>query len=156
VVTSAVSNQVGFSKFYLKNWHGSHSLADVGPKTIGTVEVPTTTIARFCSDHGIQRISILKIDVEGFELEVLQGAESLLKNKMIDLVLFEYCPIFYKQRGIDSRDPLFFLLDMGYKLMELKGNPVDIEAIADYEETDLLAIPSVSPNFSLIQQNLVN
>jgi FkbM family methyltransferase len=36
-----------------------------------------------------QTISILKVDVEGFELEVLQGAQELLKSQTIQHVFFE-------------------------------------------------------------------
>ena len=35
-------------------------------------------------------IDLLKIDVEGFELEVLKGATQLLQNKRIAMVIFEF------------------------------------------------------------------
>ena len=37
----------------------------------------------------LNRIHFLKIDVEGFESDVLTGASSLLAEKKIDYILFE-------------------------------------------------------------------
>ncbi len=44
----------------------------------------------FAKDEGIRHIDILKIDAEGSELAVLQGAERLLKEKRIDIIQFEF------------------------------------------------------------------
>jgi len=45
---------------------------------------------RYCLEHGIERIDVLKIDVEGAEHRVLAGFESLLARRAIGLVQFEY------------------------------------------------------------------
>ena len=39
-----------------------------------------TTLDAFCEQNGIQRIDIVKTDTEGFDLQVLRGAKSLLTN----------------------------------------------------------------------------
>ena len=52
------------------------------------IEARVTTIAAFCAEQDIQRIGLLKIDVEGFEAEVLRGAQDVLPN--IDAVQFEF------------------------------------------------------------------
>lgn len=44
----------------------------------------------FCTDHGIERISLLKIDTEGHDLEVLRGFEHMLGQGRIDAIQFEY------------------------------------------------------------------
>jgi hypothetical protein len=40
------------------------------------IECPTVTISRIISEHGIESIDLLKIDVEGHELAVLKGIAS--------------------------------------------------------------------------------
>ena len=146
VIKSAVSNQVGHASLHIKSLSGRHSLANIGRvRTISTVKVPTTTIDQFCSKRRIKKVSILKIDVEGFELEVLQGAVSSLQNKMIDIILFEYSPYFYKQRDLNPFEILKFLNNNGYELFEISGKPVNIEeARYHHDQMDLIAIPSGS------------
>lgn len=45
-----------------------------------TLNVEATSIDEFCRDRRVDRIDILKIDTEGHELAVLQGAKRLLEN----------------------------------------------------------------------------
>ncbi len=56
-----------------------------GPK----VRLELDTLAAFCARNGITRIDLLKIDVEGFEMAVLQGAAPLLAAGAIDYLVIE-------------------------------------------------------------------
>ena len=47
------------------------------------------TIDEFARTHGIDEIELLKIDVEGAELDVLQGASDLIRERRIKAVQFE-------------------------------------------------------------------
>jgi FkbM family methyltransferase len=53
-----------------------------------TVEV--ATIDTYCSQHGINHIHLLKIDIEGHELDALTGAKEMLQSGSIDFVAFEF------------------------------------------------------------------
>jgi len=48
------------------------------------------TLDTYCQQKEIRCIDLLKIDVEGHELDVLAGAESMFSSKAIDMVLFEF------------------------------------------------------------------
>ncbi len=48
------------------------------------------TIDNYCLQNKIAHIDFLKIDVEGFELNVLKGAKQLLQNNSIDFIQFEF------------------------------------------------------------------
>lgn len=52
-------------------------------------EVQVTTLDDFCAEKNISRIDVLKIDAEGFDLEVLRGAERLLSGKQVCFVFAE-------------------------------------------------------------------
>jgi FkbM family methyltransferase len=54
-----------------------------------TVSVPVMTLDGYCADQGIDRIDLLKIDTEGYEMAVLRGAEQMLKRGAIRFVLAE-------------------------------------------------------------------
>jgi FkbM family methyltransferase len=60
-----------------------------GTATTG-VDVPMMTLDAYCEERGITRIDLLKIDTEGHELEVLRGAQRLLRSGGIRLLLFEF------------------------------------------------------------------
>jgi hypothetical protein len=53
------------------------------------IEVNATTIDQYCIENRIDKIDILKIDVEGYELGVLEGCTALLESNRILCVLLE-------------------------------------------------------------------
>ena len=88
-INSAVSDKCGTATFYNRESHGVHSL---GKHNKGSVvyrsEVKTTTLDEFHdSTLKSEEIGLLKIDVEGFEYEVLLGAQGLLQNKKIKAII---------------------------------------------------------------------
>ncbi len=44
----------------------------------------------YCSEHGVERIDLLKLDVEGHELDVLRGASRMFDERRIRMVTFEF------------------------------------------------------------------
>jgi FkbM family methyltransferase len=52
--------------------------------------VVTTTLDQFCAAHHIERIDLLKVDVEGAELQVLRGSLQLLRRHAIACCVFEF------------------------------------------------------------------
>jgi FkbM family methyltransferase len=61
-----------------------------GNKEARQIEVRCTTLDRFCSDHNIKQIDVLKIDTEGFDFDVLKGASSMLAQQAINFIYFEF------------------------------------------------------------------
>lgn len=55
-----------------------------------TEQVPVHTIDNYCIANKISQISLLKMDVEGYELDVLKGAETMLRCQAIDSIQFEF------------------------------------------------------------------
>jgi len=51
--------------------------------------VQAVCLDRFCEDHSIARIDLLKLDVQGHENSVLQGAADLIKSGRIGVVFLE-------------------------------------------------------------------
>jgi len=94
---------------------GSNSVVpftEVGRASGETEDIKLSTIDEFCASHGINRVSLLKIDAEGHDLAVLRGATEMLRSQAIDLIQFEY-----NHRWIDAR---VFVLD-AFQLLEGYG-----------------------------------
>jgi FkbM family methyltransferase len=51
--------------------------------------VTIMTLGSFCAEQNISHVDLLKTDTEGFDLEVLKGAEGMLRSKRIQFVLTE-------------------------------------------------------------------
>lgn len=58
-----------------------------GPQSLERVSIDT--LDNFMRNSGLERIDILKIDAEGYDLEVLLGAEGLFKKNLIRYVFCE-------------------------------------------------------------------
>lgn len=56
----------------------------------GSEPVRLETIDGFCGANGIAHIHFLKIDVEGHEIAVLDGARGMLDRRAIDFIQFEF------------------------------------------------------------------
>ena len=63
--------------------------------------IPITTIDTYCTDNNINHIDFLKIDTEGFEIDVLMGCKNKLNT--ITHIQFEYGGT-YPDRGVTLSD----------------------------------------------------
>jgi FkbM family methyltransferase len=73
--------------------HNMSSFLESGPDIQDTTSerfpVEISTVDDYCDSHGIEKIDILKSDTQGFELEVLKGAQRTIQRGGIELVLLE-------------------------------------------------------------------
>jgi FkbM family methyltransferase len=69
-------------------WASLHPRTDV-PQEIRE-EVPVVSLDEFAQQRGIARIDFLKMDIEGHELFALQGAQTLLRQRRIRALSFEF------------------------------------------------------------------
>ena len=121
-VYSADGNEIDF--FSVDENYGGSSLAQTYSDQ-PHYRVKTVSIDAYCKRNNISRINVLKIDVQGFEIEVLKGCQSLLKNKAIDNIIFEF--EIWAERN--ARFPIGaaqdFLLSMGYEIFTFKNKKIE-------------------------------
>jgi len=90
------------------------------PGTPGRI-VPIRTLDELADAHRVNRIDLLKIDVEGFEPEVFAGAVRLFAAGRIGAILCEFNE-FWLARGGTTGDAVYRqLLDYGFA--DLSGRP---------------------------------
>jgi FkbM family methyltransferase len=90
--------------------------------------VEAITLDRLIQQEGMARIGFVKIDVEGFELEVLRGSSELLKNSQPTVLLEanHYClNIFRRISMVDFTEeilsyfPIVFAVDASSEILDL-------------------------------------
>jgi FkbM family methyltransferase len=92
------------------------------------------TLDHYCSERNVPRIDLLKIDVEGHELRVLEGSQSLFERGAIQHVMFEF-----GGTQIDSRTYLqdFFYFFERYRMRLLRITPSGyLHPLVRYREFD--------------------
>ncbi|HEA28717.1 MAG TPA: FkbM family methyltransferase [Leeuwenhoekiella sp.] len=88
----AVGDKNGISEFNEYSWDSLNSLlkrAYTKSKIVETYQVDVISVDNYCEKNKIDHIHFLKTDTEGYELNVLKGAERLMKNNKIKFVLIE-------------------------------------------------------------------
>lgn len=87
----ALSNQPTELRMWTDERDGTMSSATPTPSGAGReLLVPCTIGDDYVKAHAIDHIDFLKIDVEGHEMEVLQGFQQSLADGAVDLVQFEF------------------------------------------------------------------
>jgi FkbM family methyltransferase len=91
----AVGNKDGHTSFTVSKDSAYSSFLDTQRRASETtITVPVTTLASYCQDRGLPRIDFMKVDVEGAEKLVLEGAsgclgDARLKPKVMLVELYE-------------------------------------------------------------------
>ena len=79
-------------------------------------EVEVTTLDSFMPYLSNKNIALMKIDVEGHELEVLNGGKELITKYHVPFIVIEFSPNYLREVGTRPRDLPQFLVDNGYKI----------------------------------------
>lgn len=128
----AISNKIGNAKLFMNC--GKEEILNIGASSIEgppsenstTIEVQTATLDEFISIHKVDRISFIKIDVEGHEYAVIEGAVQTLST---------HRPVLTIEVGNESSEKRELISDILKRLnYEMIGIVADHGIIpADYE-----------------------
>lgn len=104
------------------------------------VSVETATLDAIVLANQLQRLDLIKIDVEGHELQVFKGAEQTLK-KFKPILVFEFSERQWRNAGVTPQEVENFLNDLGYELFVMRRGVTTSIRHGVAEECDLLALP---------------
>ncbi len=89
-------------------------------------EVKIEKLTNFVKENNISKINVLKLDVQGYEYKVLKGAENLLKDNLIDIILLEVItiPTYKNQSKINQIFNIFDSYKYSlYGIYDIEKNP---------------------------------
>ncbi|NEO52982.1 MAG: FkbM family methyltransferase [Okeania sp. SIO3B5] len=89
---------------------------------VNTEIVEAVRLDTFCEANNIKNIDYLKIDVEGAESYVLEGAISLLKRKAISFLQFEISQKMLEGLNCQAKDTFNILIENGYECHRINSD----------------------------------
>lgn len=101
----AVGTNPGQSTLYVGTTSGHHSLYPLGdsvPNSADTVEVRVSRLDDLISPG--QSVDVLKIDVEGAELDVMRSAQRILEENPDAAIIVEFGPSHLTRTGVSTAD----------------------------------------------------
>ena len=102
--------------------HGATARIIDGTKGVRSEEIRVSTIDHFLEDQQIPVIDFLKIDTEGFEVPVLEGASQAIANNQIEMIQFEFGETFLPYGR--SLQNVFDLLAPNYSIYRILRNGI--------------------------------
>jgi FkbM family methyltransferase len=92
IIHKAVSSKPGSVSFDMQDGtsENAHMVPGGAEHSPNMYTIPVTTVSDEFRSEGVAHLDLLKIDTEGFEKLVLLGAEQILKEQKVSVILFEY------------------------------------------------------------------
>ena len=144
-----MSNYCGKSSFHSNKFAPTNSLLAThlkGSETWETdrldtqeiISIDIITLDSFIEEHSIQNIDLLKLDVQGVEYQVLQGAENALRGGKIKMIYTEILtmPAYEGQNYLD--EILQLLRKYNYKLINFYN--LSLTNLGELRQVDALFI----------------
>jgi FkbM family methyltransferase len=129
------------TQLYLGRQSGWHTLLPSQPdRDRGSIPITKRTLDSVLSEAKLEKIDVMKIDVEGAEMAVLRGAVETLKRNSDMLLLMDLHP----SLGINPVEVCKFLHGFGFSVYEMRP-PYD-QPLKVHEET--LEVLARFPGFS--------
>lgn len=100
------------SELLIRVASGDHELKEA-------VDVPQICIDDFLAQQKIASVNILKIDTEGYDLEVIWGAQASLRRGIVDVVVCEVFFVRYRESQAYFWDIASVLAELGYSFVNL-------------------------------------
>ena len=138
-VQVALSNHEGYVKLYLSNSSDKHSI--VYQASAQCMKVPSLTLDGLLRHLDIDYVDLIKIDVEGAEMDVLEGArQTLKKSEKIVVATYHYAS--------EPREVAEYLTRSGFEIKEVPRNYTLLDSIYGASDlTHLLKLLKRNANF---------
>ena len=139
----ALGSQEGEGRLYLNPFNKGDNRMNYSKELIEGERVEIKTLDSVCAQYGINSIDFLKIDVQGSELGILQGAVGVLGNSRRCIIMTEVWPSGMEKAGYSSEIFTDFLKSLGFKVEKVFGRTdqkisASSRGFADY--TNIVAI----------------
>lgn len=116
-INAALTNFDGTGTLYLSEHKqsGWHSLTEFKDISRARVDVKAMKLDTFVKENSINRIDLIKIDVEANEFEMLEGARECLEDKVLRYIFIEFNGPRLAEKGRNFDEFMDLFENIGYK-----------------------------------------
>jgi FkbM family methyltransferase len=112
----ALSNKTGSATLYISDkLNVDHRAYPTQGETRRTLSIRSIRLDDYFNAG--DRVDLIKMDIQGFELHALRGAQRLLDDNPDIRLLFEFWPYGLKQAGSSAQALLSFLRERGFSIL---------------------------------------
>lgn len=123
-VQQIVSDSVGKERIYFSGINNT-AASSVVVETEDYEDIPTITLDQFCKEKNIEFIDLIKIDVEGYEMNVLKGLSEMLKTNRIKHMFIEVVERHLQKAGSSSEELFTYLKKYSYDGYSIKSGSLE-------------------------------
>ena len=110
-----------------------------GPEIVSTQDVRVVRLDSYMEQHGVERVRLIKIDAEGFELPILKGLENFFRRgAWRPEVICEIAPRAYPLMGRRVSELAEYMGDYGYTARDLLDGKTPVDLLAMRRVDDVL------------------
>lgn len=149
-IRAALSRHEGSMQFYLGEGACSlsSSLYSAPEARSQSIETQVTNLDRLAEEHKLSRIDLIKLDVEGAEIEAIAGADKILTSPHKPVIIVEFNARVATRAGWQLADLIAILTRYRYAIHLLKEDggllPLSQSVLHQFGPTtkvDLVAVP---------------
>ncbi len=122
-----------------------------GVSESGKVIVKTTTLSQWAQPHGLKKVKLIKIDVEGAEVMALNGAKDFLRIQKQLIVVVECNPSALQELRYSTTDLVKAIQKCGLKITEVIDERLKVKVA--YTPSKLRALLLKSAYVSLVARS---
>lgn len=121
LISKALSSDHSERQLYISDQLNVDHRMYPSPNHTKTVVVPSTAVDIWMKEASVFKIDLIKMDVQGYEVEVLLGMSNLLKSKHKPIIISEFWPYGLKTSGYSCEKFFKILQDAGYEISIIQG-----------------------------------
>ena len=141
----AAGEEPGSCTIYVTREPGQNTMVlayKSGPEVLSTLKVTVVRLDSYLAERNIDRISLVKIDAEGYELPILKGLQGFFeRSKQRPAIICEIAPRAYPLLGRTISELSDYMASYGYSAYDLIDGttPVNLAGVEHVEDVLFLA-----------------
>ena len=147
IVPHALGSEAGSARLRIAGaLHGGHNtfgdFVHEGASAVGAEEVLVETLDALARRLALGRVDVVKIDVEGAELKVLNGMRDLLRTAR-PVLLIEANEEALRRQAASTAAMIALLRELGYEIRVFSGRTGEVERLAEggMLSANIVAVP---------------